>query len=96
MQASPILFMPIAFYCRIFSPRHFTKVAGIIAPGLGRERVLPRAAHKAEVRLMEVQRICGLCWMLSHRGSCSVTLSSASFRQSGSYMTGHFSDIDFV
>lgn len=91
-----VLFMSIVFYCRFFSSRHLTKVVGIRTPHLGRERALPRAAHKAEVRLMELQRTSGLCWMLSHRDSCSVTLSSASFQEPGSYVTVQFSDINFI
>lgn len=78
IQASPILFMPIAFYCRAFSsPRHFTKVAGIITAGLGREGVLPRAACKPEVRLVEAQRAYRFFWTLSHRDSCSVHPSNS-------------------
>ena len=72
IQVSPILFMPFAFHCGFFSLRHFTEVASIIAPVLGR-RILPRAARKPDGRLMEVQRTSGLCWMLSHRDLCSVT-----------------------
>lgn len=31
IQAPPILFMPVAFDCRFFSPRHFAKVAAVVA-----------------------------------------------------------------
>lgn len=52
MQASSIHFMPIAFYCRFFSPRRFTEVASIVAPGLGREERFaqgcPRARGQAD------------------------------------------------
>lgn len=42
IQTSPIHFMLIALSCRgYFFPRHFTRVAGIITPSLGREGVLP-------------------------------------------------------
>lgn len=64
----PSFFMPIAFYCRgYFCPRHWTRVAGIITPSLGREEILPRPAYKPEVRLAEAQRTYRLFRMLSHR-----------------------------
>lgn len=97
IQASPILFMPIAFYCRgYFCPRHLTRaLAGIITPVLAESDFcpgLPTSQRRVWWKHRELTSYSGCC----PTGTRSVTVSCASFQQPGSSISALFSDMDFI